>query len=43
VHAELTARLAGLTPDRPFANVYEVLVALGFNAPENRARWPGRS
>jgi hypothetical protein len=35
--AELIARLAGLTSDRRFASVHEVMVALGVNDPEHRA------
>lgn len=38
VPAELTTRLARLTSDRPFGSVHELMVALGINAPENRAR-----
>ena len=36
--AELVARLARVTSDRPFASVHDVMVALGINEPEHRAR-----
>lgn len=36
--AALTARIARLSQDRRFASAHEVMVALGINAPENRAR-----
>lgn len=35
--AALTARVAGLNPDRRFASAHEVMVALGINSPEHRA------
>jgi hypothetical protein len=38
VPADLTARLARVSSDRPFTSVHEVMVALGINAPENRER-----
>ena len=36
--AELVARLAGVTADRPFGSAHDVMVALGINDPERRAR-----
>jgi hypothetical protein len=36
--AELVARLTRVTVDRPFASAHEVMVALGINEPERRAR-----
>ena len=36
--AALSARVARLEPGRRFASAHEVMVALGINAPENRAR-----